>query len=166
LLHSPQPLRMTQVTKYIGSEMWSRPIPAAESSLGLVAVGRVKHSCSDNKWLLADREYNPGLLILYFLKQRSKSKASDRDATFAANKFIRGHIDRSSHAPSPNTPFFRCPYFGILPRTGPGATKWKYSAADNDGDVVKMQHATKAHFSSPTQTARHEISWRADTDTI
>jgi hypothetical protein len=65
--------------KYIGSEMWSRPIPTAESSSGLylcshllqatgaleqpnkisglIVVGGVQHSSSDNKWLLADREY-------------------------------------------------------------------------------------------------------------
>jgi hypothetical protein len=44
---------------------------------------------------------NLGLLILYFLKQRSRSKAGDRDATLATNKLIRDHVDRSSHAPSP-----------------------------------------------------------------
>jgi hypothetical protein len=30
-------------------------------------------------------------------------------------------------------------FLGILPRTGPDATKWKYSAADDDGDGVEMQ---------------------------
>jgi hypothetical protein len=66
--------------KYIGSEMWSRPIAAAESSSGLwrylcshlpqarwsskmvvsglaVVVAGVKLSSSDNKWLLNDRQY-------------------------------------------------------------------------------------------------------------
>jgi hypothetical protein len=94
---------------------------------------------------------NPGLMILYFLKQRSRSKASYRDATLAADKLIRDHMDRSSHAPSPNTLFFRCLFFGILPRTGPGATKWKYPAADGDRDGVKMQpkHAVAPRHRRP-----------------
>jgi hypothetical protein len=41
-----------------------------------------------------------GLLVLYFFKQRSRSKASDRDAALAADKLIRDHMERSSRAPS------------------------------------------------------------------
>jgi hypothetical protein len=72
-------------------------------------------------------------------------------------------MDQSSHAPSPNILFFRCPFFGVLPRTGPGATKRKYSAADDDRDGVKMQPKhTVAYRGFPAQAVRYEITWRAD----
>jgi hypothetical protein len=63
---------MTQVSKYIGSEMWSRPIAAAESSSGLYLClllfdtqarwsSQINLSTSsswlENKSLLADRQY-------------------------------------------------------------------------------------------------------------
>jgi hypothetical protein len=90
---------------------------------------------------------------------------SDRNATLAANKLISDHIwtevvthlvQTSSSSDAPSSVSFRGPAYQ-------GATKRKYSAADDDRDGVKMQPEHTAHCSSPTQAVRYEISWRAET---